>query len=123
MIDKGCIQQILGSLMKRPQFLSEVDRYHFNLTDFPDRFEKYIFSAINVLYRNGATNIQPIDIENEMSHNDAAKATFRSNNGIEYLQDIQELAQVENFPYYYNKFKKLNLLHYLKKIGIDISNL
>ena len=122
MIDKGCIQQILGSLMKRPQFLSEVDKYHFNLTDFPDRFEKYIFSAIEVLYCNGATNIQPIDIENEMSHNEAAKATFRNNNGIEYLQDIQELAQVENFPYYYNKFKKLNLLNDLKKSGIDISN-
>ena len=122
MIDKGCIQQILGSLMKHPQFLSEVDRYQFNLTDFPDRFEKYIFNAIEVLYRNGAIKIQPIDIENEMSHNEAAKATFKNNNGIEYLQDIQELAQVENFPYYYNKFKKLNLLSDLKKSGFDISS-
>ena len=122
MIDKGCIQQILGSLMKHPQFLSEVDRYQFNLTDFPDRFEKYIFNAIEVLYRNGAIKIQPIDIENEMSHNEAAKATFKNNNGIEYLQDIQELAEIENFPYYYNKFKKLNLLSDLKKSGFDISN-
>ena len=27
MLDKECIQQVLGSLMKCPQLLSEVDKY------------------------------------------------------------------------------------------------
>ena len=75
--------------MKHPQFLSEVDKYSFILTDFPDRFEKYIYSAINGLYRNGATKIQPIDIENFLNTDEVAKTTFKENNGIEYLQDIE----------------------------------
>ena len=93
-IDKGCIQQVLGCLIKHPQFLSEVDKYSFVLTDFPSRFEKYIFSAINGLYRNGAGKIQVIDIENFLSIDQVAKTTFEQQNGIEYLQDIIELSEV-----------------------------
>ena len=50
MVDKSCIRQVLGSLMKHPQFLGEVDKYTFNLTDFPTKFEKYIYTAIMGLY-------------------------------------------------------------------------
>ena len=121
MIDKRTVQQLLGSLMKKPQLLSQVDKYSFVITDFPSRFEKYIFSAIEGLYRNGATNIQPIDIENFLSTNQAAAVTFKEKNGIEYLQDIIELSEVENFDYYYDKFKKLNLLKDLQKSGFDIT--
>ena len=121
MIDKRTVQQLLGSLMKKPQLLSQVDKYSFVITDFPSRFEKYIFSAIEGLYRNGATNIQPIDVENFLNMNQAAAVTFKEKNGIEYLQDIIELSEVENFDYYYDKFKKLNLLKDLQKSGFDIT--
>ena len=122
MIQKECIQQVLGSLMQHPQFLSEVDKYSFTLTDFSEKFEKYIFTAINGLYRNGATNIQPIDIENYLRADSVATTIFNQKNGIEYLQDIQELSEIENFPYYYKKLKKLNLLKDLRKSGFDISD-
>ena len=120
-IDKNCIQQVLGSLIKHPQFLSEIDKYSFVLTDFPSKFEKYIYSAINGLYRNGAPKIQIVDIENFLNSDEIAKKTFDQQNGIEYLLDIIELAEVENFPYYYNKLKKLNLLKDLQRNGFDIS--
>ena len=119
MVDKRCIQQVLGSLMKHPQYLSEVDRYSFLITDFPTKFEKYIFTAINGLYRSGATKIQPIDIENFLSSDQVGATIFKDKNGIEYLQDIVELSEIENFPYYYNKLKKLNLIKDLKKSGFD----
>ena len=112
--EAGKVEELLGALHEMAAEADEALMEKF--------FEKYIFNAIEVLYRNGALKIQPIDIENEMSHNEAAKATFKNNNGIEYLQDIQELAEIENFPYYYNKFKKLNLLSDLKKSGFDISS-
>jgi len=120
-IDKRCVQQVLGSLVKRPQYLSEVDKYSFILTDFPSRFEKYIYTAINGLYKNGAPKIQIIDIENYLNADPSAKDSFKQNNGIEYLQDIVELSEAENFDYYYNRFKKLNLLKDLEKGGFDIS--
>ena len=121
LIDKSVIQQVLGGLMHRPQFLSEVDKYKLTVADFSSRFEKYIFSAIFGLYEQGATDINPIDIENYLSTNDAAKVTFDNQNGIEYVQDIIEFSSEDNFDYYYNKLKKLNLLRDLNKQGFDIS--
>lgn len=122
MTNKGAIQQILGSLMKHPQFLSEVDKYSLTLDDFSSRFEKYIFAAIDGLWKNGAPKITPFDIENYFEANAAAKKTFELHGGLEYLQDIEEFSNVENFPYYYSKLKKLNLLRDLKKQGFDVSD-
>ena len=106
--------------MKRPQLLSEIDKYTFLITDFPSKFEKYIFSAINGLYWNGATKINPIDIENFLGVDQVADKIFKDNNGIEYLQDIVELSEVENFGFYYNRFKMFNLLKDLKKQGFNV---
>ena len=85
MTDKS-VQQILGSLMQKPQLLSEVDKYHLSVTDFSTRFEKYIFSAIMNLYCKGVSSIQPIDIANYLEMDTVGK--FEQQHGIEYLQDI-----------------------------------
>ena len=122
MNNKSTIQQILGSLMKHPQFLSEVDKYALTLDDFSSRFEKYIFTAIQGLWQNGAQKITIFDIENFIEANAAAKKTFEAQNGIEYLQDIEEFSNIENFPMYYVKLKKLNLIRDLKKQGFDTND-
>lgn len=119
---KETTRQVLGCLMKRPQFLNEVDKYRLTPLDFSSRFEKYIFTAIHGLYFNGAERIQIVDIENYLNTNPSAKLEFEKNNGIDYLQDVQDFAQVENFQYYYDKLKKFNLLKDLKKDGFDISD-
>lgn len=119
MIDKVVNQQVLGGLLLHPQFFSEVDKYSLNITDFSSKFEKYIFTAILGLYENGATNITPIDVENYLQTNVAAAEVFKKENGIEYLQDISEIVQVENFDYYYGKLKKINLLNDLQKQGFN----
>ena len=119
MTDKSAIQQVLGCLMKRPQLLSEVDKYSLVITDFSTRFEKYIFSAIFGLYQNGAKNIAPIDVANYLEVDAAASKTFEQGNGVEYLNDIMDFSSVENFEYYYTKLKKINLLRDLKKQGFD----
>ena len=121
MTSKGTIQQILGSLMKHPQFLSEIDKYSLSMTDFSTKFEKYIFTAIQGLWRNGAPKITAFDIESYMEANEGAKKIFEQQNGLEYLQDIEEFSNVENFPYYYSKLKKLNLLRDLKKQNFPVN--
>jgi len=122
MIDKAVNRQVLGSIMLHPQYLSEIDKYNLTIADFSSRFECYIFMAISGLYQGGATNITPIDVENFLSTDATAADIFKKENGIEYLLDIQELVQVENFPYYYNRLKKINLLNDLKKDGFDVSD-
>jgi replicative DNA helicase len=108
--------------MKHPQFLSEVDKYSLSISDFSTKFEKYIFTAIQGLWHNGAPKITAFDIEVYMEANEAARRVFDLQNGLEYLQDIEEFSNVENFPYYYNKLKKLNLLRDLKKRNFDVSD-
>ena len=121
MVDKSTVLQVLGALMKHPQYLSESDKYNLTPDDFYYRFHKFVFVAIDSLYRNGASRIQPIDIENYLNTNEAAKAVFKQNNGIEYLQDADYLAEEQNFPYYYKKLKKFNLLESFKNKGFDTS--
>lgn len=120
MVDKTSILQIFGSLMKHPQYLSESDKYQLTLDDFYFKFDKYIFAAIDNLYRGGAQRIQPIDIENYLQTNAAAATIFKQNNGIEYLQDAEYLSEERNFEFYYTRLKKVNLLTILEKNGIDI---
>ena len=121
MVDKSSILQIFGSLMKHPQYLSESDKYNLTPDDFYYRLDKFVFIAIDSLYRNGATRIHPIDVENYLSTNDTAKIMFKNQNGIEYLQDAESLSDEENFSYYYKRLKKFNLLDMLKSKGYDTS--
>src|SRR5574344_1102453 len=121
MVDKNSSLQIFGSLMKRPQYLSETDKYNLSLDDFYYKFDKYVFAAIDSLYRNGAQHIQPIDVENYLSTNGSASVTFKQNNGIEYLQDAEYISEEKNFDFYYKRLKKVNLLNRLQRSGIDIS--
>ena len=122
MVDKTSILQIFGCLMKHPQYLSESDKYNLTPDDFYFKFDKYVFIAIDSLYRGGALRIQPIDVENYLQTNGAAATIFKSNNGIEYLQDADSLSEEQNFQFYYTRLKKFNLLTSLQKQGIDISD-
>jgi len=121
MVDRPTILQIFGSLMKHPQYLSESDKYNLTPNDFYYKFDTYIFVAIDSLYRNGAERIQPIDVENYLSTNESAKLIFKQQNGIEFLQDAEYLSDEKNFPYYYKKLKKFNLLMSFKNKGFDTS--
>lgn len=120
--DRNCIQQIFGALMQHPQYLSEVDKYSLSLTDFTSRFDAYIFSAISGLYLDGNVKIHPIDIENYLSSDQLAASTFEKQNGIEFLQDSEDLSDYTSFPFYYNYLKKINLLRDLQKSGFDVSS-
>lgn len=120
MTDKSTVIQVLGSLMKHPQFLNETDKYTLTPDDFYYRLHKFIFIAIDSLYRNGAERIQPIDVENYLNTNETAKILFKQQNGIEFLQDADYLSAEENFQYYYKRLKKFNILEDFKNKGFDV---
>ena len=121
MNNKQDILQILGCLMKSPSILSKVDKYSLSISDFPSKFEKYLFEAIRGLYLQGAASIDVIDVENYLNANNSAIHCFNSNNGIEYLTDAKEFSSLDTFDYYYSHLKKINLLKSLKKDGFGIS--
>lgn len=119
--DRKIIVQILGCLMKRPQILSDIDKYQLEVSDFTNQLDKFVFSAIYNLYQGGAESIHTIDIDMYLQSNSLAKDIMQKENGIGFLQDCEAYCEIENFNYYYSKLKKINLLRDLQKAGRDIS--
>lgn len=119
--DKSTIQQVLGALMKHPSYLSQSDKYRLEVGDFSSTFEKIIYMAVFNLHQQGLKKIQIIDIVNFLETDKKSKTIFEQNNGIQYLQDLEDFTVEANFDYYYNKLKKLHLLRDYEKIGIDTS--
>lgn len=120
--DKQSEMQVIGCLMKNPFLLAEIDKYHFDVRDFSSKLTRYVFSAINNLFLDGAKQIGVIDLENYLSVYIDLKKDFDNFNGIAYLQDCEALSNEENFDYYYNRLKKFSALRSLNDDGFDISS-
>ena len=119
--DRKTIIQVLGSLMNRPELLSDIDKYQLEPNDFDLKLDRYIYSAIYNLYVQGAERIHAQDVDNYLSSNEIAKKVIEDENGIQFLIDCETNTESGNFTYYYNKLKKFNLLRDLEKNGYDIS--
>ena len=109
--------------MNEPDLLTDTDKVRLEITDFPTTLDKFIFSAIHNLYNegDGAKNIRSVDIINYLKSNVAAVGTLEKENGEVYLQDCEAQAEPQNFNYYYERLKKLNLLKDLESGGRDVS--
>ena len=121
--DKNAVLQVIGALLKRPQYLSETEKYCLTTDDFTSSFEKIIFSSIYNLYLNGAEKVSRIDIDNYLKDFPSSYQIFSQQKGLEYLSDAEFLAQEDNFPYYYKRIKKFSCLRQLKKMGYDIKKI
>ena len=113
-VDRHTIVQILGGLMNKPDLLNETDKYLLEPSDFSKQLDRFIFSAIYNLYVNGAEKIHAIDVDNYLKDNALAKQLMEKENGKVFLQDCEIESEVENFYYYYNKLKKINLVKELQ---------
>ena len=98
-IDRHTVIQVLGGLMQSPSFLSQIERYQFDVNDFPTTLDRFIFSAINNLYNSGdgAKVIRAIDIINYLKVNEAATNLLEKENGESFLQDCESTGETANF--------------------------
>lgn len=123
MVDKNTIYQVLCGLMLNPSYLMDSEKYNLSTDDFSSLLEKYIFAAIYNLQRNGAQSINIVDIDNYFDAHSEAKDLFERSNGIEILQDALDIVQPDNFPFYYQRLKKFNIIKDIKRMGFDTSQL
>lgn len=117
-VNKQAIREILGSLLQEPSLIRE---YKIVQNDFPETFHKLIFAAINNLYKNGAEVIDAVAIDEYLSHYETQYQVFTKNEGINFLEKVQEMALQSNFKYYYDQLKKFSLLRSYAENGIDVS--
>ena len=121
--DKIAYLPVFAGLLKEPDKLRISSGYHFDLDDFPEKFHKILFSAINNLYEDGVKLITKIEINNYLSNFPDQYRIYQDNEGDAYLDAILELDEVENFDYHYTRIKKFSLLRHYASVGIDISDI
>ena len=115
--------QVIGCLIKDPMLLLDPKVCIDEQLDFTEKMHKLVYGAIYNLFNNNAGKITPIDIDNYLSTYSVNYEYYKNANGLQYLNDAEDFAQLENFFYYYDRFKKLSLLRYLKSQGYDISEI
>ncbi len=116
-VNKQAIREVLGSLLQEPSLIRE---YKIVQNDFPETFHKLVFAAINNLYKNGAEEIDAVAIDEYLSHYETQYQVFIKNEGISFLEKIQEMALQSNFKYYYDQLKKFSLLRSYVEHGISV---
>lgn len=116
-VNKQAVREVLGSLLQEPSLIRE---YKIVQNDFPETFHKLIFAAINNLYKNGAEEIDAVAIDEYLSHYETQYQVFIKNEGVSFLEKIQEMALQSNFKYYYDQLKKFSLLRSYVEYGISV---
>lgn len=118
--DKMATVQVLGCLMKNPMLIVD-DRYRMCVEDFPERFHQILYGAIDNMVKSGVQDLNSISIDDYLSKYPRQYRVFCENKGMEYVENAIEMAQPENFDYYYQTFRKFGLLGQLEKKGFDTS--
>lgn len=116
--DKMATIQVLGCLIKQPMLLLD-EKYRLDIEDFPERFHQILYGCIDNLVKQGVQDINSINIDDYLSKFPRQHKVFEDNKGMEYVENAVDLAQIENFDYYYQTFRKFGLLNQLQKKGFD----
>ena len=118
--DTMAYRQVIGCLMYKPLLFLEYP--DIQPQDFDFRPAKVCLFAIKKLYEAGATELSPLEVDQEIERSGAAAAqAYKSENGLNFLKEAYEHAQLGNFEVYYNRLKKYSLLRKLKQNHYDIS--
>lgn len=114
--------QVLGSIMKEPSVLSSLPM-PVSIDDFStdNPIARVIYFSISNLIDLGTTKINAITIETYLQDYSTLLATYRHNNGRDFVMMCLDKGQPENFTAFYNRLKKNSLLRDLKLHGYDIS--
>ena len=118
--DTMAYRQVIGCLMYKPLLFLEYP--DIQPRDFDFNPAKVCLFAIKKLYEAGATVLSPLEVDQEIERSGAAAAqAYKAENGLNFLKEAYEYAQLGNFELYYKRLKKYSLLRQLQKAHYDIS--
>lgn len=121
LVDYRAYLQVFGCLLKQSSLIDSQD-FPLERIDFnTDKFHECLFVALHNLYVNGAESITEFDVDSVLAPLPEQYKIFQENDGLKYLVDAKDMAQLENYEYYYHTVKKFSLLRYYESKGLDIS--
>ena len=112
---------VLGCLLKNPSLLKSKD-YKFDVNEFDTNTEKILYSCIYNMYKSGFTDtISSYQLlEYLKNFNSQWYAMYTQYDNGSYIDTLILNANLKNFEYHYNRFKKFILLRELELGGWDI---
>ena len=119
-IDISSIVQLIGNIYNNPCLLEKDDKYHFTEKDFVNEFHQIVFASLYNLYQLGAKTLSIQAVESYLSTRPKAEAIYKANKGAEYILKCSEIADINQFDYYYNKLKKMSLLRAYNDLGLNL---
>ena len=119
-IDISSIVQLIGNIYNNPCLLEKDDKYHFTEKDFVNEFHQIVFASLYNLYQLGAKTLSIQAVESYLSTRPEAEAIYKANKGAEYILKCSEIADINQFDYYYNKLKKMSLLRAYNDLGLNL---
>lgn len=119
--NKMAVINVLACLIKNPSLLMD-DHYKLSPNDFPERFHKIVFAAIEHLAASGAQNLDELMIDDYLSKYPSQYKSFVDNNGVDYIEQALALSSEDNFDHFYQDLKKCSLLNALEQKGFDIKD-
>ena len=119
-IDISSVVQLIGNIYNNPRLLEKDDKYHFTEKDFVNEFHQIVFASLYNLYQLGAKTLSIQAVESYLSTRPKAEAIYKANKGAEYILKCSEIADINQFDYYYNKLKKMSLLRAYNDLGLNL---
>ena len=114
---------VIGAILQDSSLLDDIDR-PLSREDFnTEPFYELLFVAITNLYLSGCKNIDELSIDSYLAPYPEQYKIFQDNNGIDYLQDCRDFADLGNYDYFYHKLRKYSLLRFYESKGYDIKNI
>ena len=118
--DTTAYRQVIGCLMYKPLLFLEYP--DIRAQDFDFKPAKVCLFAIKKLYEAGATELTPAEVDLEIIRcGSSAEQIYKAENGLDFLKNSYEYAQLSNFEVYYKRLKKNALLRKLQQQHYDIS--
>ena len=117
--DKRAYLAVLGSLMQNPSLANSIER-PLTKQDFDtEQFYVILFVAVFNLYNQGIEKIDEFTIDSFLSNYPKQYKIFQDNEGLKWVSDAIQMAQMENYDYFYHRVKKFSLLRYYESKGLD----
>lgn len=120
LFDKHACLHTIGCLLKDPTLVDDINR-PLDREDFEvETFYETIYISIYNLVMQGVETIDEFAIDSYLSKYSEQYKIFEDNNGHSYLASAREMANLENYDWYYHRLRKFSLLRYYESKGLDI---
>jgi replicative DNA helicase len=119
-VDVTAIVQVIGCVFNSPTILDDTDKYIITEEDFTEDFHKIVFGSIYNIHATGS-DVTIDTIIDYLGNRPKYDAIFKQNKGIEYLEQVSQLATFDTFQYYYNRLKKFTLMRAYDNFGLDMT--